>query len=166
MLATGTYEHILVGGHSLGGVIALLYAARDARINAVVNIMGSTTFPRKYDAATVDAWKTSGSYTTTRDIPNTSEHRTFVIPYAFVIDRLQYHVLEDIGAVHASLLLVASECDQMVPSEELATIYEHANQPKLLITIPGIGHDYRHHPDEVALVNEQILAGLAQLLHE
>lgn len=163
MLSTGTYEQILVGGHSLGGVLSMLYAARDPRVTAVVNIMGSATFPRKYNAAIIDAWKTSGARTTARDIPSSTEQREFVVPYSFVIDRLQYHVLEDIGAVHAPLLLIAGELDDIVPAEELATIYEHANQPKQLITIPGIGHDYRHHPDEIAVVNQHILDGLASL---
>ncbi len=166
MLATGTYEQILVGGHSLGGVISMLYAARDPRVTAVVNIMGSATFPRKYNAAIIDAWKTSGVRITTRDIPDSTERRTYIIPYTFVTDRLQYHVLEDIGAVHAPLLLIAGELDDIVPAEELSAIYEHANQPKKLITISGIGHDYRHHANEIAIVNTTITDALSQLLHE
>lgn len=166
MRSSGSYTHILVGGHSLGGVVAMLYAARDPRVSAVINIMGSATFPRSNNTAILDAWKTNGVKISTRDIPNSTERREFIIPYTFATDRFNYQVLEDIRTIHVPLLLISGELDEIVPPEELTTIYEHANPPKQLITIPGIGHDYRHTPSEITLVNLEILRGISEVIPE
>src|SRR5882762_8268011 len=42
MLKTTDFKHILLGGHSRGGQISVLYAARDPRISSVLCIMGSS----------------------------------------------------------------------------------------------------------------------------
>ena len=36
MILEGNYKHILLGGHSLGGLIAMEYASRDPRISVVL----------------------------------------------------------------------------------------------------------------------------------
>lgn len=163
MCSTSTYTEILIAGHSMGGFVAMLYAARDSRITCVVDIMGAYSFARPANATIIDAWKISGVRTVSRDVPGTSDRREVIVPYTHVIDRLQYHVLEEISAVHAPIVLIAGEKDDIVVPEEVAKIYERANQPKRFVTIPGIGHDYRHNPDEIEIVNQHVFNALATL---
>ena len=156
MLKKEDYRYILLGGHSRGGQVSILYAARDPRISLVVGIMPSTRRSMGREER-----KETGVDISERDLPdNKEEKREFRVPYSHVEDREQYDVVKDVKKIRASLILIAGELDDLVLPEEVKEIFDSANGPKKLIIIPGIGHDYRQNDEEIKIVNGNILEQL------
>ena len=52
-----SYTNILIAGHSRGGFVAMLTAARDKRITMIVSIMGSTGVSVSADVKKQLAWE-------------------------------------------------------------------------------------------------------------
>ncbi len=148
------YSHILLGGHSRGGVMAILYAARDARISSVLAIMPSTPSLSIQRRA---PWEQNGFEVSLRNLPDKTGTLEFRVPFSHVLDREQYDVLHDVNKLHVPLILLAGELDTVVPPDNVRQIFDAANEPKQFILMPGIGHDYRHNLDEVQKVNKEIV---------
>ncbi|HLD31752.1 MAG TPA: alpha/beta fold hydrolase [Patescibacteria group bacterium] len=162
MTSQKDYQNILLGGHSRGGQMSILYAARDPRISVVLGIMPSfgPLLGRKREE-----WEKKGVHASYRDLPEDEEEkREILVPFSHILDRDNYDALEDVKKVHAPVVLVAGELDDLVTSAEVNQIFENANEPKVLITLAGIGHDYRHHDNEVELVNGRIMEGAGPYL--
>jgi len=159
MLGQANFKYILLGGHSRGGQVSILYAARDSRISLVLGIMPSsrrTMMGKRYDE-----WKKTGFRVSLRDLPNDkSQKREFRVPFSSAEDVIQYDVVEDVKRIKVPIILIAGELDDTVLPEYVKEIFDSANEPKRFIIIPGIGHDYRFNDSEVALVNEKILEQL------
>jgi len=66
MLAEGGYSYILLGGHSRGGQVSILYAARDLRISEVLGIMPSHA---PVEGKRREDWESAGVSNSSRDIP-------------------------------------------------------------------------------------------------
>lgn len=160
MLHKENFKNILLGGHSKGGFIAMLYASRDPRISTVLSIMSTYSIGRLNNKATIEKWKQEGYRLLQRDIPKKTETKEFCVPYTYVIDRLRYNVLDEIQNYHGRLILVAGELDKTVLPDDVKPIFDKANQPKKFILIENIGHDYRHNDNEISIVNEHILSQL------
>lgn len=152
------YTHILLGGHSRGGMVSILFAARNPRVSAVLGIMPSSG--RSLMGARRENWQQTGFSTSQRDIPGTAEKKEFKVPYSHVVDRDQYDVAEEAKKVKVPILFIAGQADTLVPPPDVKVIFDAANEPKQFIVIPGIGHDYRYHSSEVKIVNETILKAL------
>ncbi len=161
MLGHGNFTYILIGGHSRGGKVSLLYAARDSRISAVLGIMQSSRQSNRWDAQN-EEWRKAGFHTSLREMPNTNgtEKKEFRVPYSHVEDNHRYAVLDSIKNIKAPVFLFAGEKDETVPPADVQKIYEEANEPKKFVVIPGIGHDYRRSDSEVRIVNDIILREL------
>ena len=148
-------------GHSMGGMIALLYAARHNTIAGVVAIMAPYAFVRPNNKEEKDEesqWAKDGFHISRRDLPdNPSEKREFKVPYSIVIDSYQYDVSKEVKNIKAPILLIAGEKDDVVVPADVELIYKEASQPKEIITIPNVGHDYRHHSDEIKIVNSAVI---------
>jgi len=155
MLRQSNYKYILLGGHSRGGQVSILYAARDQRISIVLGIMpssGPLTGQRR------EEWEKTGVSVSQRDLPDDRERkREFRVPFHHVLDRDQYDVVGDIKKLRCPIILIAGELDDLVLAEDVKEIFDNANKPKKFFIIPGIGHDYRLNDDEVKLVNKEIL---------
>ncbi len=104
-----------------------------------------------------EEWESKEFNISFRDIPGKTGKIEFRVPYSHIRDRDQYNVLEDVKKVHGPIIFVAGELDTTVLPEHVKMIYDNANEPKKFITIPGIGHDYRHNPEEIKRVNGEIL---------
>jgi len=153
---------IIAAGHSLGGMMSMLSAINNHSVSAAISIMGPSSFvrPEKYQERVVE-WKKLPYKTSTRDLPeNPQKTRKLKIPYSFVEDSLQYNVADTINSITKPLLFIAGEKDALISTDHIKSIYKRANQPKALIIIKGIGHDYRKHPDEIKLVNKQVITFL------
>lgn len=155
-----SYDHILLGGHSKGGFISMLYAAQDPRISTVLAIMSPYSLGRTNRKDVIEKWKNEGYRISKRDIPGKTGMREFRVPYSHAIDRLKYNALEEVEKFHGSLILVAGELDKTVLPEDIKLIFERANEPKKFILMRGVGHDYRHNPSEIKVVNDTIMAEL------
>ncbi|MFH0853416.1 MAG: alpha/beta hydrolase [bacterium] len=158
MLGLDSYQHILLGGHSRGGQLSILYAARDPRISMVLGIMPSSD--HSLAGKRREDWQKNGVSISNRDLPDKSGTIEYRVPYSHVVDREKYDVVEDVKKITAPIILLAGELDKLVLPEHVKEIYDNANEPKKLIIVPGIGHDYRHRENEVKVVNKIILEQL------
>ncbi|MFA7286827.1 MAG: alpha/beta hydrolase [Patescibacteria group bacterium] len=160
MLETGSFKHVLLGGHSRGGMVSILYAIRDSRISTVLAIMTPYSIVRTQTKDTIEAWKSKGYRISLRNVPNSKEIKEFRVPYSHAEDAEMYNVLEEVKNLHTPLLLVTGDVDTVVSPDDVKQIYDKANEPKQFLTLEGIGHDYRHNDDEIKIVNEAVLKAL------
>lgn len=158
MLRDGSYEKILLGGHSMGGFVSILYATMDPRISTVLAIMPPHTLIRTVNKDKMEKWKEKGFRVSTRDIPNSQEKKEFNVPYFDVKGGKQYDVLNEVKKLQIPLILVAGELDNVIPPEDVKLIYTKANEPKQFIFLERTHHDYRHSIDDVKKINQIILA--------
>lgn len=153
MRKDGGYKTIVLGGHSRGGRMSIIYAATHPDISSVIAIMPSVGRDK-----TKNDDKNAQVMRSTRDLPdNKNQKRRYEVPLAITLDGLQYNALTHIAQVKAPILFIAGEKDTIVPVEEVRGIYDKATSPKELRIIPAIGHDYRHSLEEVLLVNREIV---------
>ena len=157
MLGKEHYDQVLLGGHSRGGMISILYAARDPRISVVLAVMSPYSLIRTVNKDKIEKWKREGFKTSLRDIPKTNEKREFRVPYSDIEDAQKYNVLDEASKLHIPLILVAGELDDVILPADVKLIFDKANEPKRMVVIDGIGHDYRHNITEVEKVNDIIL---------
>lgn len=155
MLSQNKYTQILVGGHSRGGQVSVLYALRDNRITGVLGIMPShgpvTGQKRK-------KWELSGVNVSYRDLPTNKDKKIkFRVPFNHVLDRDKYDALSDIKKIKVPIVLLAGEFDDLVLPTEVKELFDNANNPKKYLILKKIGHDYRHNSDEINFVNKEIM---------
>ncbi len=160
MLSGAAYKYILVGGHSRGGLVSLLYAAQDPRISAVLGIMPPHSLIRTVNADKYEKWKQDNLRVSHRDKPDKSGDIEISVPYSNFIADNKFNLLEEIKKVQVPITLVAGELDATCLPEEVRKIYDSANEPKKFINLKGIGHGYRRNLAEVELVNNEILKAL------
>lgn len=158
MFAQNKYDHVLVGGHSRGGQMSLLYAAQDSRVSTVVAIMPSSE--RTFSSKRTEEWKREGFKISHRDIPNSESQKEFNVPYSHVVDKDGYFTTQEIRKIHAPILFIAGELDGLVLPEYVQELFDLANEPKKFVVMKGIGHDYRHSAGEISQVNDEIISYL------
>lgn len=166
MLKERHFKHILIGGHSRGGQMALLYAASDQRISVVLGIMPSSSLSKKEERGDqrINDWKATGFSVSTRDLPSKREvRRTFKVPITHLDDLRKYDVLKEVKKIRVPILLIAGELDVSCPPDTIKEIFDYANEPKKFLVIPKIGHNYRLNEKEVELVDKKILQLLKEL---
>lgn len=107
-------ERIVVYGESLGSGVAVQLAAR-----------------RKVGGVILDSPYTSIVELGVRSYP--------FLPVRWLMSD-RYETLAHIGAVHAPLLIVHGEQDDIVPVDMSRALFAAASEPKLLVTYPDAGH--------------------------
>lgn len=158
MVNKNGYDHVLLGGHSRGGQVSILFAADNPKINAVLGIMPSQG---RVDEEDKKEWRDAGIRLSKRDLPN-DRNKTieFAVPYSHMQDREQYLTLEAVKKVHVPIVLVAGALDDIVEPLEVKEIFDAANEPKRFVLIEDIGHDYRLNESEIAKVNSRLIETL------
>lgn len=160
MLTESAYEQVLLGGHSRGGQVSILYAVGDPRITTVLGIMPSQG---PIYGSRREAWERDGVSVSSRDVPGSAdEKREFRVPVAHMLDRDQFDVVAAIRNIRVPVVLVAGALDTIVPPEGVQELYEAANEPKIYLVVEGIGHNYRLNAQEIQEVNRMVLAALPQ----
>jgi pimeloyl-ACP methyl ester carboxylesterase len=141
--------------------MSLLYASRDSRVTTALGIMpssGPVTGQRRIE------WERNGIHISKRDLPeNPNEYREFHLPFSHVLDRDKYDVVADMHNIHVPVLLLAGEKDISVLPEDVKELYDNANEPKRYIELKDIDHEYRHNPEEVEVVNGEIIQLISEL---
>ncbi len=156
MLGRAPYDHIVVGGHSHGGRLSILYAARDQRVSLVLAIMPGSQ--RTMSGPRYERWKATGFSVSSRDLPtDRQQKKEFRVPYSHVMDRLHYDTLRDVQRIRVPIILIAGERDDLVLPEYVQEIFDHANEPKRVLTLRSIGHDYRLNDKDIKLVDGEIM---------
>lgn len=158
--AKGDFTHLLLGGHSKGGFIALYQACIDPRVSAVLAIMSTFPFIKESNQPVIEKWEKLGERVSHRDVPNSDKIIEIVLPFSYVADRLHYDLLAKLPNLRAPLIMIAGNEDKLALVEDVKNLFGQAPEPKELIVLDGIGHDYRKYPEQIKLVNEKILKTL------
>lgn len=158
MLSQKQYKEVLIAGHSRGGQVALLTAARDSKITKVVAIMPSSR--RSGNPAQAAEWERAGVRHSTRDVQGSDEIKEYTLPYSSYVDQKSYDVESEVKNIHVPAIFITGELEKTVLPEHVKALYDAANEPKKFINIPGLGHDYRKKINEVEIVNKEILKAL------
>jgi len=159
LVARKTFKNVVLLGHSLGGMVSLIYSARDQRISEVVAIMAPYAFIRPNNLKIKgigDGYKISK-----REIPGDPiNKREFKVPYSMVEDSKKFDLLNIIHNIHIPLIFVASDEDGVVPVGDTMCIFDAANQPKKFILIKNVGHNYRRSKMDIKKVNKEIVEAI------
>lgn len=146
-------ERIGLAGHSMGAVLTLLYAAKNIGIKALCAISPFSKFSNAHLDISLEEWKEKGFY------PKQKPNGEIVqIPYAFVEDADKAEVLELVRSLIQPKLIIIGKADEVVVPEDTRAIYDNAAEPKELLELDGIGHKYKKNPEQVALINEKVVA--------
>ena len=160
MLKQNDFKNILIGGHSRGGKISMLYAAKDKRIKKIIAIMPSSVV-HMFDDERIKAARETGFSVSKRDLPDDKNlTREFSVPISHFLDNKKYTILPVLNKIKAPLIIIAGELDQLEPPKDVKIIFDNANQPKKYILIKGVGHDYRKSKEEIRQVNNELLKAL------
>lgn len=138
-------------GHSRGGGIVLLKAARDLRITSVISLAGVSNFGFRFPkGADLAAWRTHGVYT----VFNGRTKQQMPHYYQFFEDYLQNEKFFSIQLAVASLkiphLILHGTVDETVSVEEAKFLKEHSPY-SILKLFKGANHVFgAFHPYKLA----------------
>jgi pimeloyl-ACP methyl ester carboxylesterase len=122
-------------GSSLGGTVALLFAAEEPQVAALASI-AAVAHPgrraRALPAAERARWRRAGSY----------DLHGIRVGAAFLDDVERLDVLERIGAVHCPLLLTHGTDDSVVPCADADAIAERVGGRCTVRRYPGADHRF------------------------
>jgi dienelactone hydrolase len=128
-------------GHSRGGSLVLLKAAREPRVQKIVTWAAVSDLLSGYAPEELEQWKKNG----VRWIANARTHQQMPVYYQYIED-LQandhcLNVLDATAAIQQPLLIIHAENDETVPLHHATAIHQHARQSELII-IPGTNHTF------------------------
>jgi alpha-beta hydrolase superfamily lysophospholipase len=149
-------------GHSLGGSMAVVFAADHPDLIKSVSIVGSPTMLQHapWIEAILASWKASGFfYFKNGDYPGAN------LPYEYIADIDKFNILESARKLQQPLQVVLGYQDEAVDPRNTKEIYESAgSSEKELVQIKDMKHNYDTDPEMVKKVNEAVLAFLSVYL--
>ena len=129
-------------GHSMGGGLALLMAAKDARVGSIVTLAGVSQPNRIPMELAAPALKALGHV----PIENARTRQIMPVGQEFFDDLRQHADAYDILAAAAKIttpwLLIHGSGDETVPLEEAHDLLERAGDNAKLLTIQDAGHTF------------------------
>lgn len=142
---------VAYAGHSMGGAVGVLCAARDLRIRALISLAGMTHTGAFVEREFSDAIPDEGFMWEDEKCPLS---RTYV-------EDLQ-HIGSTISAAEAVTqpwLLIHGDADDIVPVQDGRDAFEAATSEKQWLEISGAGHSFNEtsYPLVVETVNEWLL---------
>ena len=163
MTSDKSYKQIILVGHSRGGQVSILYAAKDPRISLVIGIMPSSN--RTMTEERLESWEKKGIRASHRDLPEDGvKQKEFVVPFSHADDAKRYDVTAEVRKIKVPIVLIAGELDSVCSQRDVKEIFNNANEPKKFIMINNIGHDYRHNENEIKIVDGKTLEALREYL--
>jgi esterase/lipase len=142
-------ESIGLMGHSLGGTTAIVTAANDTRIKALVPV--AALAKAEWDIlfkAKLSEWKAQGFIT----FP-TWKKGEIKIKYGFYRDLSKYDCTKLIRATDAPVRVIHPGNDQTVTIQNAQGIYDNANEPKDLRIIDGANHMFSNKEHEKQMID-------------
>jgi pimeloyl-ACP methyl ester carboxylesterase len=154
--------HTVLVGHCYGGLLAGLTAARDTRVTDLVMVAPTRCFiwSTDYDPER-DTWRADGVRTFIRADPATGTLRTLRIPHTVVGDAARYSLPGALRSVSQRVLFVAGLYDGVVPVDSVRQLHDECASPARTFVALPVEHDYRDHPEQLALVNRTVLDWIA-----
>jgi pimeloyl-ACP methyl ester carboxylesterase len=143
-------DKIFLLGHSRGGAISMLAAARNQNVSAVV-VWASIAKLDRYSERQKEKWRETGSF----DIINTRTKQTMRLDVSLLDDiELNKHdslnIEKTVRGFNRELLIIHGEQDLAVPLSEARILYSWSEKSKTRFeTIPNTGHTFDvKHPFE------------------
>ena len=130
----GARDPALVGS-SLGGTVALLYAATDPGVRALVTIAAVSRplgIIERLGPAATEAWRRSGY----------RQEATGRLKRDFLDDLVRHDVLAAARALRAATLVTHGAADDVVPVDDAYALHAALPEPKALAITPGSDHRY------------------------
>ncbi|MDP1688552.1 MAG: alpha/beta hydrolase [bacterium] len=157
MFKEKTYNNVIIGGHSLGGFVALLYAASHPIITKTFAIMSPYALSRNINIKKTLRLENSGIRVSLRDVPGKNDKREFHVPFSNFEDASQYNLLNEVPKLKIPILFIAGEMDDVIPATKVELIFKNSNEPKKILVMKGMDHDYRHNLEQINLVNKEVI---------
>lgn len=158
----GRGRQVLVG-HCYGAWLAGLVAASDPRVTELVAIMPTRCFlwPADYDPNAGD-WRRRGVRVFSSPDPGSTVLRTVRVPHAVVEDACRYDLPIALATFTRPVLFIAGSADDVIPADSVRRLFDECgSMDKELVELPGVGHDYRDHPAQLAAVESTVVEWLA-----
>lgn len=147
-------ERIGIWGHSMGGMLSIIYAANKPEVKAVCSVSAPTLMGTSdWLGSTLDEWRITGWFNKV----SSRGGEQLRIPYAFIEDAQKYNVLDYVTQVKQPILIILGKDDDVVRPDDTRTIFDKANEPKKLIEIENMDHDYKNHPELIRKVNKVVI---------
>ncbi|MDP2585954.1 MAG: alpha/beta fold hydrolase [Candidatus Levybacteria bacterium] len=154
-------DRIGIAGHSMGGMLSIIFASIQPEIKACIAISPPTTMvAADWIKGAVEEWERVGWLY--EEISRDGSQ--IKIPFSFIIDANKYDVLDFIKKLKCSFLIILGIIDDVVSPNNTREIFKKAKEKKELVEIKGMGHDYKKNPELIKIVNKKILDFLKKLL--
>jgi pimeloyl-ACP methyl ester carboxylesterase len=140
-VGSGKTKKIAYIGHSMGGAVGTLTAARDDRINVMVSLAGMVHTAEFVQREFGDV---------TPDEGNMWDDPEFPLSSSYVNDLNQINnTLDAVSELRLPWLLLHGLKDDIVPPSDSHDIHERLRRPSELIELPGAEHSFEDHFPEV-----------------
>ena len=150
----GEPEPVALAGSSLGGYLAVLYAARHPEVTRVVLLAPAFGFGRRWSErlgpSAMEQWRTSGRM----EVFHYAENRQRAISFDLMEDAAQY---ADSPDFRQPALIFHGAHDDVVPPE--ASVDFAASHPNVTLEIVDSGHELLNVLDSMAPKIEAFLCG-------
>lgn len=130
-------DRISVIGTDIGGNIALLAAAKDARIRCVVAQGARSHFENH-----LQSWFAPHEFSEMM-LKGVHEHAGFRLRKEYVTSARMHDILEELKNVHVPVLFIHGNEDFRVRIEETRQLFLSANEPKQMEEVEGADHWFR-----------------------
>ncbi len=125
-------------GHSMGGAVGTLFAARDERLSVLVSLAGMVDTVAFYDEEFGNETPGSGLMWDEEECPLSQEFKN---------DLYQISSTKDAAAaVKCPWLLIHGTADDVVLPQDSETAYNHAKCDKKHVQLEGLGHSFTEDP--------------------
>jgi esterase/lipase len=132
------YGPIGIIGHSMGGTVCVMEAARDERVKFVVPISAPVHLGDSFKdyLAAMNTRKMKGEIQFYKE--PTKEWLT--VSKRFLNDLKKINLLKDVKMIHAPILFIHGTKDESVPITETEKLFVEANAPKEFVLVHGADH--------------------------
>lgn len=132
-------SRIATWGQSMGGMLAIIFASLHPEIKAVCAVSTPVQITKGDDLEKLlPEWKKRG-YLERKN----SNNEIVRVSYNFVNDVRNYDVKKSVKSLRVPLMVVLGTTDETVPPRVTREIFDNASEPKELLEIEGMPHDYK-----------------------
>ncbi len=154
-------DHMGVWGQSMGGMMAILFTEKNPELTTVSVVAPSGDLQKSlWLSPLLDTWQQSGWLTKTSSKTGTQLR----IPWAFIEDQRRYDVFDVLQRVHQPIQFIVGLSEDTIRPEYVREQFQAAHDPKELVEIPGMSHDYKKFPDQIYVVNNHVMQFLRKYL--
>ena len=145
---------VTYAGHSMGGAVGVLAAARDERIKHLISLAGMVNTKDFYDREFGEETPDEGCMWEEQSCPLSSTYKNDMYEIGSVVSRA--------SEVKVPWLLIHGDADDVVPIEDSRQIFAQANDPKKIIEIPGANHLFSE--SGFAAMSEAVIDWIGEIL--